>query len=145
MKATGLSPWLRKAAIAKSEASHSTVNVRFHQYISGTRSGVLLRKLSNAVMASLWRGKCIFPAVRGFIFREITYPPGIVRKHSKTTFQLFPRHRYWEFYQRTKTLRITAYGPWDMRYPRMSISVTATTDFASLKVRLFSTRRQETS
>ena len=74
-----------------------------------------LRKLSNAVPASLWRGKCIFPAVRGFIFYEkITYPPGVVRKHPKTTFQLFRRLRYWEFYKRTKTLRIRAYG--SLRY-----------------------------
>ena len=101
IKATGCSPWLRMAAIAKSEASHSTVNGSFSSihFRHALRSS--LRKLSNAVTASLWRGKCIFPAVRGFIFREITYPPGVVRKHPKTTFQLFQRHSYWEFYKRT--------------------------------------------
>ena len=51
---------------------------------------------------------------RFYFFREITYAPGVVRKHPKTTFQLFQRLRYWEFYKRTKTLRIGAYG--SLRY-----------------------------
>ena len=51
---------------------------------------------------------------RFYFFREITYPPGVARKHPKTTFQLFRRLRYWEFYKRTKTLRIRAYG--SLRY-----------------------------
>jgi len=51
---------------------------------------------------------------RFYFSRETTYPPGVVRKHPKTTFQLFRRLRYWEFYKRTKTHRIRAYG--SLRY-----------------------------
>ena len=114
MKATGRSPWLRTAEIAKSETSHSTVSGSFHRYISGTRSGVLYANFQTQSRHHSGGENAFSGGQRFYFSREITYPPGVVRKHSKTTFQLFRRLRYWEFYKRTKTLRIRAYEP--LRY-----------------------------
>ena len=113
MKATGRSSWLRTAAIAKLEALHLTVNGSFSSihFRHALRSSS--RKLSNSHGITL-EGKMHFSGGQRFYFsREVTYPPGVVRKHPKTTFQL-RRLRYWEFHKRTKTLRIRAFG--SLRY-----------------------------
>ena len=117
MKSTGRSPWLRTTAIAKSEASHSTVNgsfssIHFRQALK--RSGDLCANFQTQSRHHSG-GEMHFSGGQRFYFsREITYPPGVVRKHPKTTFQLFRRLRYWEFSKRTKMLWIRAYG--SLRY-----------------------------
>ena len=76
------------------------------QYISGTRLGVFH---ANFQMQPRHRslGEIHFSW-------EARYTSGVIHKHPKATLQLFRRHKYWEFYKGTKTLRIRSYGP--LRY-----------------------------
>ena len=148
MKATGRSPWLRTAAIAKSEASHSTVNGLFssiHFRLSGTRSGVLYAKFQTQSRHHSGGGNAFFRRSRFYFSREITYPPGVVRKHPKTTFQLFRRLRYWEFYKRRKTLRIRPYGPLRYAVPKNVNFSNGNNRFRVIESEVDLTRRQETS